>query len=57
MSRSPRIRARALKDWKCQECGKLLTSAGAEKAMSVGCTRCGGVGVDLVADARAEVSR
>lgn len=36
-----------LKPWECQECGKRFSAKGAEKAMSVGCPKCGGVDIDL----------
>lgn len=37
-----------VKDWKCQECEKLLTLAQAEKAMNgdSGCPGCGGSDID-----------
>lgn len=39
---------RTPRDWQCQECGKRLTMQQADRAMSVGCPKCGGVDVDLV---------
>jgi Zn finger protein HypA/HybF involved in hydrogenase expression len=38
-----------VKDWQCQGCGKRMTLQQAEKAMSTGCTKCGGSDVDLFA--------
>ena len=38
-----------MKDWQCQECGKLMTVQQAERAMTgtTGCLGCGGVDIDL----------
>jgi len=34
--------------WRCYECGKTFkTDKAAEKAMSIGCPKCGGVDIDL----------
>ena len=45
---SARKRQRRNQDWKCQECGKLMTAKQAEKAVfGAGCTRCGGTDIDL----------
>lgn len=38
---------KAVRDWACQECGKLMTLRQAERAADKGCTRCGGVDVDM----------
>lgn len=46
MSRTRNTTA-AAKDWACQECGKRMTLRAAERAMSTGCTGCGGSDVDL----------
>lgn len=35
------------KDWCCNECGRRMTLAAAERAASVGCPGCGGSDVDL----------
>ena len=37
-----------IKDWQCMECGRKMTLRSAEKAMSVGCTGCGGSDIDLI---------
>jgi len=34
-------------DWKCMECGRLMTLRGAERAVSEGCPRCGGSDIDV----------
>lgn len=36
-----------VRDWKCMECGRRMTLRAAEKAVSVGCPKCGGVDIDL----------
>ena len=45
----PKKRVRVVKDWQCQECGKLLTLKQAERALSnaQGCPNCGGADIDL----------
>jgi hypothetical protein len=46
----PRRRASrpaAGKDWQCRECGKRMTLKQAERAMSVGCSKCNGGDIDL----------
>ncbi len=42
-------KAVSAKDWKCQECGKLMTLKQAEKASfsDRGCLKCGGSDIDL----------
>ena len=37
-----------LKAFQCMECGKKMTVKAAEKAFSVGCTKCGSVDIDLI---------
>ncbi len=41
--------SKQLKDWKCQECGKLMTLKQARRAMDSerGCLGCGGSDIDL----------
>lgn len=34
-------------EWTCNECGKGMGLKAAERAASQGCTRCGGVDMDL----------
>lgn len=47
--KKPKPKPKTIKDWKCQECGRLLTQRQAEKAMfgTEGCPGCGGVDIDL----------
>jgi ssDNA-binding Zn-finger/Zn-ribbon topoisomerase 1 len=42
-------KAKQVKDWQCQECGKLMTLKQAESAMygASGCSKCGGADIDL----------
>lgn len=43
------------RDWQCFECGHLMTATQAERATwSNGCTKCGGVDIDLAVNAKAE---
>lgn len=44
---APKSKVKSKKEWQCMECGKLLSSKGASKAMSEGCPKCGGVDIDL----------
>ena len=37
-----------VRDWRCQECGKRMTMAQADRAMSQGCAKCGGSDIELV---------
>jgi Zn finger protein HypA/HybF involved in hydrogenase expression len=42
------MKRKAVKDWKCQECGKLMTLKQAESAsFGDGCPKCGGSDIDL----------
>jgi uncharacterized protein YlaI len=43
-------KAKAPRDWQCQECGKRMTAKAAERAMyggTDGCPKCGGMDIDL----------
>jgi ssDNA-binding Zn-finger/Zn-ribbon topoisomerase 1 len=44
-----KVKTRTIKDWACQECGKLLTLKQAEKATygCDGCPKCGGSDIFL----------
>ena len=40
--------AKQPRDWRCQECGRRMTLAQAERAaFRSGCTKCGSVDIDL----------
>lgn len=45
-------KAKAVRGWQCQECGKRMTAKAAERAMfgADGCTKCGGSDIDLAVE-------
>ena len=48
VSERRRTGRKVVRDWKCQECGKLMTAKQAEAAaFAEGCPRCDGSDVDL----------
>lgn len=44
---APTRKPAAVRDWKCEECGKRMTVAQASRAMSQGCAKCGGTDIQL----------
>jgi len=44
------MRTKIPRDWKCQECGRLMTIYQAEKASRDGCPRCNSSDIDLAVE-------
>lgn len=49
MTQTKTKRAKAARDWQCQECGRRMTLKQAERASfgTTGCPGCGGFDIDL----------